>query len=325
MFGDLLKKVAEAKTVVSRQKAEGVVLPLLDAFLLSLNNVYDGREPGFHCSQMWKCCPRMLVLAKLRPKPESRFVLYVPEESEREDFVQAKPKIEAKSRRVFDLGTAIHDLFQNKYLAPAGLLWGRWTCSRCEVLTPEEQFMPQIAHCPRGTWIYDEPPVLIKEQGIRITGHADGILMIRGRKMGLEIKSIKPGGNKWASPGFAELKEPKPEHEFQLQLYLSALNLDSGVILYMCKGTQEMKEYVVQRSEAARKEAVRRAVAWVRIQKGVPTDMPDRICESNQDSRAKYDCAWSDLCFNDMLMGTLHVAEDPDEEPRKIDPDALPF
>lgn len=74
-------------------------------------------------------------------------------------------------------------------------------------------------------------------------GRADAIVSVNGDNYVVEIKSTSPYSFK--SLG----REPKKSWYKQLQLYLHYFELEKGIILVECKGTQELKEFVVERDD----------------------------------------------------------------------------
>ena len=71
-----------------------------------------------------------------------------------------------------------------------------------------------------------------------IAGRADALLKIRGERYILDVKSIN--GN-----GFKALKEPKKDHVYQVQLYLHFFEIVKGILLYVNKDNQELKEFFI--------------------------------------------------------------------------------
>ena len=69
-----------------------------------------------------------------------------------------------------------------------------------------------------------------------IAGRADALLRINGQRYVLDIKSINRSG-------FQALKAPKEDHVHQVQLYLHFFQIPKGVLLYVNKDTQELKEF----------------------------------------------------------------------------------
>ncbi len=71
-----------------------------------------------------------------------------------------------------------------------------------------------------------------------ISGRADAILSWENELYVLDIKSIN-------SFLFKNLSQPKPDNVFQLQLYLHFFGIKKGILLYVNKDTQELKEFIV--------------------------------------------------------------------------------
>ena len=110
-------------------------------------------------------------------------------------------EFESRVLRIFDNGHAVHERLQG-YLKESGTLK--------QVETPIENIEYEIQ------------------------GHADGIIEVGGKEGVLEIKSIN-------SNQFYALHEPKPEHLIQLNVYMFALDIPRGCLLYECKDNQELK------------------------------------------------------------------------------------
>lgn len=73
-------------------------------------------------------------------------------------------------------------------------------------------------------------------------GRADAIVSVNGDNYVVEIKSTSPYG-------FKSMEEPKSSWQKQLQLYLHHFDIEQGIILAECKGTQKLKEFFVDRDE----------------------------------------------------------------------------
>lgn len=71
-----------------------------------------------------------------------------------------------------------------------------------------------------------------------ISGRADAVLSWENELYILDIKSIN-------SFLFKGLLQPKPENVFQLQLYLHFFGIKKGILLYVNKDTQELREFIV--------------------------------------------------------------------------------
>lgn len=80
--------------------------------------------------------------------------------------------------------------------------------------------------------------VKIPEQEI-ISGRADAILCLDGENYVLDIKSIN-------SFQFKRLTSPKDENLAQIQLYLYYFKIKKGILLYIDKDQQEIKEFMIE-------------------------------------------------------------------------------
>ena len=72
-----------------------------------------------------------------------------------------------------------------------------------------------------------------------ISGRADAILSIDSELFVLDIKSIN-------SMSFRKLEQPKEENIYQIQLYLHYFNIKKGILLYVDKDRQELREFVIK-------------------------------------------------------------------------------
>ncbi len=80
--------------------------------------------------------------------------------------------------------------------------------------------------------------IKIPEQEI-ISGRADAILCLDGENYVLDIKSMN-------SMVFRKLSAPKEENVYQIQLYLHYFKIKKGILLYIDKDRQEIKEFIVE-------------------------------------------------------------------------------
>jgi hypothetical protein len=168
-----------------------------------------------------------------------------------------------KLTRIFDNGHYVHDRIQ-KYLIDAGLI-------------PKDK---------NGRYMVE---VGLRSDSLNISGSADGIVEIDGKRYVLEIKSIN--GN-----SFSSLREPKEEHVIQVNCYMLVLGLEGAVILYENKDNQEMKEFFVKKDKKVcdwiieRCNEVNEALAR--------REFPDGICTGPSDPDARY-CPFASICFLD--------------------------
>jgi CRISPR/Cas system-associated exonuclease Cas4 (RecB family) len=71
-----------------------------------------------------------------------------------------------------------------------------------------------------------------------ISGRADIILSINGERYVVDVKSISGRMN------LAKMEKPMPDHYEQVQLYLHFFKIKKGILLYVNKDTQELKDFV---------------------------------------------------------------------------------
>ena len=151
--------------VFSSMKKEGYVIKPLEMYLLSLSAKDNDRALNVNAPSAVGQCLRARYYSRTNA-PCDPF------------------SIDARTRRIFDNGTAVHERIQRD-LKEAGIL------------------------------LMDEVPIINEEYNIQ--GHTDGIIKLSDTELGvLEIKSIN-------SRGFSELKSEKPEHKRQGLVYLFSL------------------------------------------------------------------------------------------------------
>lgn len=173
------------------------------------------------------------------------------------DPVHSDPDDELQE--IFDEGTELHERYQ-RYLTP--YLKGTWMCRKCRSIHGmnteylrhkklhlgsgkygawkkdskiiSDSFLPspvpKACKCKNTTFKYLEWRVIDNF----ITGKIDGVLTIDSKDYGLEIKSA--GINSFAMlTANANLVK---KHKEQFSIYLDALKLERGFILYVLKGGQ---------------------------------------------------------------------------------------
>lgn len=151
--------------IFSSMKKEGYVVKPLEMYLLSLSAKDGDRAINVNAPSAVGQCLRSRYYTRTNTPCDPC-------------------SIDARTRRIFDNGTGVHERLQN-YLKTMGML------------------------------LMDEVPLYNAE--FNIQGHTDGILDLKNSELGvLEIKSIN-------SRGFSELKSEKPEHRKQGLVYLYCL------------------------------------------------------------------------------------------------------
>lgn len=160
---------------------------------------------------------------------------------------------------VFEEGHSIHAKWQN-WFHEMGNLYGKWHCAECG-----EMFWGP-ADCHEGPLEYREVPLYYEP--LRIYGHADGWLVGLGDPLMLEIKSVGMGTFRYEAPDliaehngdfekiWADVKAPFMKHITQVQIYMKLAELlklenhpQEAVIIYEAKATQEIKEFVIPKSD----------------------------------------------------------------------------
>lgn len=151
--------------LLSTLKSDGYIVKKLDQHLLSLNAKDEDRRYDINSPSSAGRCPRSIVYSRLGYTTDSN-------------------SIDARTRRIFDNGTGVHERLQ-KYML------------ECNILE------------------MDEVPVFHLDY--QIQGHTDGLLRLLQSELGiLEIKSIN-------SNGFSKLVDAKPEHKLQASVYMYCL------------------------------------------------------------------------------------------------------
>lgn len=152
-------------SIFSSMKREGYVIKPLDMYLLNISAKDSDRAINVNAPSSVGQCLR----ARYYSRTGSPCDPY---------------SVDARTRRIFDNGTRVHERLQ-EYMKKAGFL------------------------------LMDEVPIIDDEYNIQ--GHTDGILKLSPTELGvLEIKSIN-------SRNFSELKSEKPEHKRQGLIYMYCL------------------------------------------------------------------------------------------------------
>jgi hypothetical protein len=167
-------------------------------------------------------------------------------------------KTSMRLETVFAEGHAIHAKWQ-QWFYEMNVMYGKWFCQDCE-----EMFWGG-SDCHDGPLEYREVPLYYEP--LRISGHADGWLVGLGDPLMLEIKSIGVGTLRWEAPellmdndnnfdkAWKALDAPFMKHISQVQVYMRLAELlgyenvpQEAVLIYEAKPNQEVKEFVVPKS-----------------------------------------------------------------------------
>ena len=87
----------------------------------------------------------------------------------------------------------------------------------------------------------------------------------------IELKSIN-------TSGFTALKKPKPEHQFQLQMYLNMGNHELGTVLYENKNDQKLKAFLIKRNPKAFEQLLKRCEKIMAMTETPKTCRGNRWC-----------------------------------------------
>lgn len=119
-----------------------------------------------------------------------------------------------------------------------------------------------------------------------ISGRADAILCVGNQNYVLDIKSMN-------SMIFRKLVEPKEENIFQIQLYMHFFNITKGILLYIDKDRQEMKEFFVDYDEKLCKDLLDKFYTLKdQVEKNI---LPERLEDYPKNWQCNY-CAFKDIC-----------------------------
>jgi hypothetical protein len=179
----------------------------------------------------------------------------------------SKYKASMKQLLTFEEGHRIHARWQG-WFSKMGRLKGKWKCDNCNIISSGVS-LTECPLCNSKRMVYREVPV--SSPAHSISGHADGWLVGFGDDLLLEIKSVGEGTIRWEDPGlwidndkdfakaWAALKAPFQTHIMQAQVYLKLLEImhegtgvptpQEAIFIYESKATQEVKEFVVPKSD----------------------------------------------------------------------------
>ena len=119
-----------------------------------------------------------------------------------------------------------------------------------------------------------------------ISGRADAILCIGNENYVLDIKSIN-------SMIFRKMSAPKEENVYQVQLYMHYFNIKKGILLYVDKDQQELKEFFLDYDEALCKSLLDKFYALKdQVEKNV---VPARLPDYPRNWQCNY-CQFKDIC-----------------------------
>lgn len=280
-FADSLKKMQERKQNEKQMAVQNEEMPRTD-FATSrlidfLAQTESRKDDAYHPSQLPYWCTRREVFRRM----------HVPQTDACLENTWVTPNLQAR----FDIGHALHWWYQNKYLGPMGVLMGDWKCQHCSHLQKECVMPEECSKCGDTALEYVEMSVNIPEYDIY--GHCDGILNIDGDVYVMDLKTIDPDL-------FTNIKKPYDSQTLQLRLYMHALCIQKGLIIFIDKsgrGDTPIKEFLVEQDEEILQEVfnnIDEARDYLRRKV-----LPQRCnCKTKRSKDAKR-CVFAELCFDD--------------------------
>lgn len=119
-----------------------------------------------------------------------------------------------------------------------------------------------------------------------ISGRADAILCVNNENYVLDIKSIN-------SMIFKNMSAPKEENVYQIQLYLHFFNIKKGILLYVDKDQQNLREFFIDYDEQLVKSLLDKFYA---LKQQVETNViPARLADYPRNWQCSY-CQFKDIC-----------------------------
>ncbi|KPJ57284.1 hypothetical protein AMJ49_01640 [Parcubacteria bacterium DG_74_2] len=119
-----------------------------------------------------------------------------------------------------------------------------------------------------------------------VRGRADAIISDGKESYVVDIKSMN-------SMIFKSLDDPKEENVNQLQLYLHFFKIKKGILLYVNKDTQELKEFLINYDSVLAQNLLNE---FIQLKKKIDSDtIPQRILGWPDNWQCKY-CQFFEIC-----------------------------
>lgn len=119
-----------------------------------------------------------------------------------------------------------------------------------------------------------------------ISGRADAIICLNNENYVLDIKSMN-------SMVFKNLTQPKPENIYQLQLYLHYFNIKKGILFYIDKDRQEIKEFIINYDPSLARSLLN---GFANLKTKVESNIvPVRLPDYSQNWQCQY-CQFKEVC-----------------------------
>jgi len=119
-----------------------------------------------------------------------------------------------------------------------------------------------------------------------VSGRADAIVSIEGKPYVLDVKSMN-------GMIFEKLNDYKKEHYWQVQLYLHYFKIPKGILLYVNKDNQQIKEFIFDYNpEVAERLLKNFEILREMINKDI---VPARLPDYPENWQCKY-CQYKEIC-----------------------------
>jgi len=119
-----------------------------------------------------------------------------------------------------------------------------------------------------------------------ISGRADAVISFNNELYVLDIKSMN-------SMVFKGLNQPKEENLYQVQLYLHFFQISKGILLYVNKDTQELKEFIFEYDPILAKKLL---VDFHDLKEKIDSDViPERLESWPENWQCRY-CQFKEIC-----------------------------
>lgn len=207
--------------------------------------------------------------------------------------IALRERTSGRLNRIFRDGRTFEKALRDRVFGPSGLLVGVWECAtRCgyrigdypNVLAPKPEQCPSC----RGEVTYVEPFGFVP--GTRLGGSCDGLILWKGERCLLEVKTSKD--KIWQR--VAKRGHPLASHVSQANVYMEIFGLRRVVFWYYNKNTSEHLPLWAVKSQPHVQKMVAKANALADYFN--TGSLPSRLCDSVSCARAK-GCSLRGPCF----------------------------
>ena len=174
--------------------------------------------------------------------------------------------VQAELQKIFELGNIQHDFV-------------------ADVLKSEKN--------PEIELLEEELPFKLDIKDFLVSGRIDDLLLVKasGRKLLVEVKST-------SNIDFVD--GPKPENAMQLQLYMHAIGVHDGILLYIDKRNLKTKAFIIPFSEGIAALAIDRFMQLHNHLKSGKMPEPEaRASRRDEIGWMCKMCDWKERCFKD--------------------------